>query len=256
MGNAKKSVVVYTANFGGKDKLLEPSNLTESIKRSVDFVSVTDSKQVNDSIYETRIIETEFEDVAKNARKVKILGFKGLMDYDIAIWHDSSIQLDASKIEELTRFASNHSLSTFKHGREDVYLEAIACIESGKDHPIRIAKQMKRFSSNGLKAHSGLYETGILVINTKLFLGSSLQQTWWNEIEHGSRRDQLSLPFAVLKSGEEVGVLTGSGHDNLYSKYIGHQYEHYLDKVENWYEKLNIVKKLAIRYIYKLRFNS
>lgn len=256
MGSSQKSVVVFTANFGGKDKLLDPLNLTESIKESVDFISISDSRQSESSVYETRIVKTEFGDVTKNARKVKILGFEGITNYEIAIWHDSSIQLDATKIEELRKFASNYSLSTFKHGREDVYLEAIACIKNGKDHPTRIARQMKRYSNNGVKAHSGLYETGILVINTKRFIESSLQQTWWNEIENGSRRDQLSLPFALLKSKQKLGILSGSGHNNPYSQYIGHEYEHYIDKAEKWHEKLNIVKKLAIRYIYKIRFNS
>ena len=254
--NSQKSVVVYTANFGAKDNLLDPKNLTKTTQNEVDFVCISDNKKAPNKVYKNIYVEPQFSDVAKNARRIKILGFKEIENYEIAIWHDSSIRLDSNAIQQLVEFAKSHTISTFKHGREDIYLEAIACIENNKDRPIRIAQQMQRYSSSGIKAHSGLFETGILVINTKRFMGSELQKIWWNEIEKCSRRDQLSLPFAAHTSNSKIGILEGSGHENPYSKYIGHQYEHYLDSGQHWFDKLNIVKKLAIRYIYKLRYNS
>ena len=256
MQASSSSVVVYTANFGGKDKLYEPSNSGALAELNVDFVCVTDNPSFESEFY--RIIEhkSKFEDVSKNARKVKILGFDGMENYDLAIWHDSSIQIDCKKIVDLIEFGQKHALSTFKHGREDVYLEAIACIENNKDRSIRIAKQMKRYQEAGVKAHSGLFETGILVLNVKQYLNSGLPEIWWNEIESGSRRDQLSLPFAQLKSGVEIGILKGSGHQNPYSKYYDHLYEHYIDSKNSWFSELKLVKKLAIRYIYKLRWKS
>ena len=248
--------VVYTANFGNKDSLQDPLN-TDSLKnQSVDFVCVSDNSDFQSDFYRLIIAKAAFPDITKNARNVKINGFEGIDEYDVAIWHDSSIQIDCAKIPELIGFAQKHALSTFKHGREDVYLEAIACIENGKDRAIRIANQMKRYQAGGVKAHSGLFETGILVLNIKEYFNSDLPKIWWNEILIGSRRDQLSLPYAKLKSGVEIGILQGSGHQNPYSKYLGHEYEHYVDSSSSWFSNLNLVKKLAIRYIYQLRYKS
>lgn len=253
---SKPSIVVYTANFGNKDSLQEPLN-TDSLKDvSVDYVCVSDNSDFQSEFYKVIIAKAVFSDITKNARNVKINGFEGIKDYDVAIWHDSSIQIDCSKIAELVSFAQKYPLSTFKHGREDVYLEAIACIENGKDRAIRIANQMKRYHLGGVKAHSGLFETGILVLNVKEYFKSDLPKTWWNEIQIGSRRDQLSLPYAQLKSSVEIGILEGSGHQNPYSKYLGHKYKHYVDKASSWFSELNLVKKLAIRYIYQLRYKS
>lgn len=248
--------VVYTANFGNKDSLQDPLNTDSLENQSVDFVCVSDNPDFQSDFYKVIASKAEFSDVTKNARNIKINGFDGIKDHDVAIWHDSSIQIDCSKIPELVGFAEKHALSTFKHGREDVYLEAIACIENGKDRAIRIANQMKRYQTGGVKGHSGLFETGILVLNVKEYFKTELPNIWWTEIQIGSRRDQLSLPYAKLKSDLEIGILEGSGHQNPYSKYLGHKYKHYVDSSSSWFSERNLVKKLAIRYIYQLRYNS
>ena len=254
--SSSQKVAVYTANFGNKDTLKSPKNLESLDSNRVDFVCVTDNASFQSDVYQNLVVESTFGDITKNARSIKINGFDGMEDYDIAIWHDSSIQMDCDKINELISYAKEFSLSTFRHGREDVYLEAIACIETNKDRPVRIAQQMKRYHQSGLKAHSGLFETGIIVLNVKKFMGSELQQAWWNEINHGSRRDQISLPYAEMVSNTKIGILEGSGHQNPYSEYIGHEYEHYIDSSNSWFSELNLLKKLAIRYIYKLRHRS
>jgi len=254
---AKTRTAVFTANFGGKDKLQPPVHFETSKLSDVDFLYFTDSDDVQIDHYQVVKQKPSYSDVAKNARKLKILGFPGMENYKYAIWHDSSIQMDCSKIIELQEFAETSMLSTFKHGREDVYLEAIACIENGKDQPLRVLKQMWRYFKAGLPAHSGLYETGILTFNVGKYLKSDLKNVWWQEIENGSRRDQLSLPFAVRKTDteNEVGILPGSGHVNPFSTYIGHEYDHYIDG-STQISRSSLLKKLAVALIYRFRFHS
>lgn len=252
MKNNPKSIVVYTAIFGNKDKPSTPINLTEAIKKTVDFVLVTDSGFRDTGCYQTRLVKPEFKDLTKNARKVKILGFDGIREYKYAIWHDSSVILDASKIEKLISYSFDNILSTFDHGNQCIYAEGRSCIENRKDSPIRIAYQLLKY---GLQLRyptkNGLYETTMIVFERKYF-NSSLRKSWWTDVQNLSRRDQLSLPVAKWKTDAKIGTLPGKGFSNEFSKYIGHQYYHYksnrlLDKFH-----LSLIDKLCLRVIFQL----
>jgi hypothetical protein len=59
---------------------------------------------------------------------------------------------------------------------------------------------MQKFRDEGFPHRSGLYFGGWLAFKigepSERFL-----RLWWNYIETGSRRDQLSMPVAVKRSG-------------------------------------------------------
>ncbi len=224
-------VVVYTAIFGNKDEAPSLFNKPEIPNYKIDFICITDNPNLQTDDYQIKVVPQKFSDVTKNARSIKINGFKGIEDYDIAIWHDSSVILDCSKLQNLVAFSNNHYLSVFKHGNDCIYAEARDCINHKKDNPLRIAFQMLYY---GLILHfplrKGVFETTMMVTNVKQFNGSALQKQWWKHVRLLSRRDQLALPVAQWKSNSAIGILKGKGFNNPYSQYRGHRYYHYKSK--------------------------
>lgn len=244
-------ILVYTAIFGNKDDAPILINKESLGKLDVHFVCVTDNPTLRSSDYEIRIVGRKFSDITKNAREVKINGLDDMKEYDVAIWHDSSVRLHCDKLSKLADFGTSHLISTFHHIRYCVYSEAIACINQKKDNPIILTWQVFRYFREGLPANFKLHETTIMVVQARSYLESTLKKVWWNEVLNGSRRDQIALPYARFKSGVEINLLahwTAKGHDNEYSTHIGHRYAHYNDsflfKISTSYVIRVICKKL------------
>lgn len=249
-------VLVYTAIFGDKDQ--GPSLINKDLLPDLDvrFVCVSDNPNLKSSDYEIIYRAQQYSDVTKNARNIKLNGIDGIEEYDVAIWHDSSVKLHGDKIQALSKFAENHMITAFHHIRYCAYSEAVACINQKKDSPWRIAAQMFRYFLAGLPANFKLHETTIMVLQVKSYFESELRTVWWNEIKNWSRRDQLSLPYARWKTGVEVGLLahwTATGFNNEYSTWVGHNHEKYEDK--NPFHKINfrIIRIICKKLIFEMR---
>lgn len=251
----KIKVVVYTAIFGDKDNLAVPLNFGFESDFKLELICVSDNKNLDSTYYKIIQSKRVYRDLAKNARNIKINGFDGIQEFDVAIWHDSSMAFDCSKINELVEFSRSHAISTFKHQESCLYREAIVCIQLRKDAPLRITKQMFRYFRAGLVANSGQFETGVVVTRVKDFGASELREKWWEEVLKGSRRDQLALGFVwyCLKEKEDIGILPGSGHDNIYTKYLGHNYDYYLFNGIQLNFNSKLLRKLCIVLLCAMR---
>jgi hypothetical protein len=244
-------ILVYTAIFGNKDDAPKLINKYLLPNLELAFICFTDNPLLRSEDYEVRLIDTQYDDITKNARDIKINGFPGIESFDIAIWHDSSVQLHCDKLQKLVEMGRKHMISAFHHIRYCVYSEAIACINQKKDNPIKLTWQIYRYFKEGLPANYRLHETTIMVIQVEPYVESLFRKIWWNEILKYSRRDQISLPYARYKTGVEVNLLahwTAKGHDNEFSTYVGHRYHHYNDSwffaLSTWYPVRVLCKKL------------
>lgn len=243
--------VVYTAIFGDKDEPPTLQNYIHTDLSDFDFICFTDNPSLQSDFYKVIKVKRIFSDVTKNARFYKICGHQELTKYGTAIWHDSSVILDATKIAELASFSSRFALSTFKHGHICIYPEARQCIEMGKDSPVRIALQVLYYGLIlNYPLRNGVYETTIMVKNQQNFNGSLLQKKWWQHLRYLSRRDQLSLPVARWISNQEIGILQGKGFDNPYSSYRGHRYYHYLTSNPFWRINNSLLRKIGVWVTY------
>jgi hypothetical protein len=250
-------IVVFTAIFGGKDeapKLVNKDKLPTGLK--IDFRCVTDNPELKSEDYQIEVAKQKYADVTKNARDIKLNGFKGIEKYNVAIWHDSSVQLHCDKISDLAKFADNHIISVFHHVRYCAYLEAVACITQNKDSALRIAAQMYRYFREGFPSNYKLHETTIMVLDVANYYKSELRKVWWDEILHRSRRDQLSFAYARWVTGVKAGLLAHwkvNRTNNEYSTWIGHKHERYYHS--NFLLKINsrIIKWICKKLIYKMR---
>jgi hypothetical protein len=80
--------------------------------------------------------------------------------------------------------------------RNCTYKEAAACMRSNRDDPEVIARHMEKYRAEGLPANAGMVQTGIIgrrnTVGVKEF-----ERLWWEEIQNGSQRDQLSWNYVL-----------------------------------------------------------
>ncbi len=245
-------IAVYTSVFGGKGELQSPSNLS-SLESNVDFFCITDNEDLKSDLYQISIVNPEFKDVAKNARKVKICGFPGIEKYDLAVWHDISIKLDLAQFNKLIADSKAKTISVFHHNRYCLYLEAVSIVRQKKDHALRILVQVARYFLEGYPSNNRLNETGIMVTVPSEYFGSALQTVWWKEVENWSRRDQISLVYSAWKANVTINLLDGGGHLNPYSEFIGHSYGHYIDTNPLRFFNNRIIRIGVAKLLYEMR---
>ena len=249
-------IAIYTAIFGGKDKLRSPIDHLEN--DNWDYFLFTDDREIRSDIYQIHLRHPIYNDVAKNARYFKILGDPILNNYDIVLWHDANIQLVHSEIDRLLQYAKNNFISTFTHPHRDCfYSEAMTCIRTNKDFSLRILKQAFIYFLKGMPAKEGMYSTGILIKNFT-YLQKDVLAFWWKETLNHSRRDQLSFAYVVYRHKLDVKVIDENIFDNAYSVYHEHNYLNYLEKSKimtyNYYvfKKFSFYSVKVMRKLYKL----
>lgn len=246
-------ILIYTAIFGDKDSVPQVLNYRTDSGLDIDFICLTDNALLKSDLYEMIVVSRQFTDLAKNARYYKLNGPTTILNYDVAIWHDSSIWLDFQKLPELTEFAAQNMVSVFHHKRYCLYREAIACLDNGKDSALKILFQTFRYYWAGVPALNKLHETGIMVSDVRRFFGSELQTVWWNEVKNWTRRDQLALTYARWKTHTEVGLLegeTGEGANNRFSIWKGHQKP---DHINQGILNSGFIRKVSKKLILEMR---
>jgi len=245
-------IAVYTAIFGDKD-ILNPV-LNFNVDDNIDYFLITDNFQGNVDNYKIILKKAIYDDVTKNARFYKVIGLDFFKNYDFVIWHDANLQILHNEMLNLVNFAKHKPIAFFKHSeRNCIYDEAIRCIELKKDYPLVIFRQVLVYFFRGLKNELGLYDTSLFVKNVKL-INDSFLKLWWREIRYRSRRDQISLPYALKKFNINPGIIQGHRTENRYSLFYDHKHRNYLFLSTGKPKRFSIkLKKIAIHLIIMIK---
>jgi GT2 family glycosyltransferase len=86
--------------------------------------------------------------------------------------------------------------------RTSIYEEADACVRHWKDDIKIMRTQVSRYRGLGF-VHDDLIESGLMMFNLQEPRTRPFLDGWWTEIEHYSKRDQLSVNFALKQAGIE-----------------------------------------------------
>ncbi len=187
-------VAVFMAITGGYDGL----KYHEHLLPGADYFLFGENEFEAPYVYEYRKIEHFDEDPTRIARYVKTHAHTLLGDYEVAIWVDGNIIIreDISSIIEAFQKSSN-ILAAIPHPiRSDVYAEASECIARGKDENNIIEQQMLRYKDEGFKTEA-LIESNFIMFKPQDERSKAFLDKWWSEIETNSKRDQLSLNYAL-----------------------------------------------------------
>lgn len=204
--------VVYTAITGGKDVLRDP----EVVMPGVDYVCFSDAPATS-SIWRVAPLDRDDLDVVRRSRYPKLLPHIFLQPYAWSLWVDANFAIGdlTPLLDQRRRFGA------FRHPKRTcVYEEGEACISLAKDDPAVIRKQLARYRQAGLPAGQGLAYGGVLFRCHRDLEVKEVMRAWWRELVRGSRRDQISLPYVLWKTGFKVdyffdGEMTYRDFDGL-----------------------------------------
>jgi hypothetical protein len=200
------NIVVYTAISDSKDTLKWGQN-TEG---NVDFIAYLDGP-VESDVWDTRTIDKVDRDPNRNAKQYKILPHKFFPDYEYSLWIDGSIELVVPVQTLIDKYLKDANWAQFKHpGRDCAYEEAVTCINLKKDDELIISEQMARYHEEGLPDHAGLNECTILLRRHNEADVIAFDEMWWEEIDKGSKRDQLSYSYCLWKTKLQMNLMPGT----------------------------------------------
>ncbi len=201
-------IVVYTAIFGGKDDLHEPT----VVPLNCEFTCFSDRKMDSDT-WNIVLERPQSDDPCRAAKMYKILPHR-FFTCNRSVWLDGAFQLTGD-VNDL--FAnSTHDFAVFQHeSRDCIYDEARACIALYKDDPSRITHQVERYRQDGYPENNGLVTCGVL-FRTHTQPAEELNELWWSEIVSESRRDQLSFNYVAWKTNLQYSVIPGIIWHNTY----------------------------------------
>ena len=215
-------LVVYTAIMGSNgDKLRPPLNIPDSC--DADFVCFSD--HIKQPVGRWRIVKPVWSHPTcsrRTARYHKVNPHTVFPTAECSIWLDGSEQLLEPPEGLIERYLSTRDFAAFKHPqRRTVSKEVVACVRLKKDKSNTLAKQLNRYIKEGFKDKTGLFETGMLV-RRHTDKVRQISELWWEEIEKGSFRDQVSLPYVLDKLDTRINHIAGRGFNCPHLKYWPH----------------------------------
>ena len=199
----KKDITVLTSITGGKDTLKPQPEY-----KGVEYVAFCDT-DIKDSQWKTRKACDKFKEPVMNAKIHKILAHK-YVDTPYIVWIDGSITLKKDP-RSLIKLMGDKDFAFFKHpGRDDLFEEAVVCVEMNKGNVSEIAEQVKEYAKMEFPEHAGLVELTCFIRKNTPKANKAFER-WWVEVCRYSSRDQISHPVAF--KGEKWATIPGSIED-------------------------------------------
>ena len=206
---AHPRIVIYTVINDRYDSL----KLPEKIAPQFEYIVFSDRPISGGGIWQVRPILCHYEDPARATRFVKLHPHQLLSEFDIAIYMDSNLMLLGDISDLLEKFIKSKTpIGGIKHPyRTSVYEEIEACILLNKDDQGVMQKQIDRYRSEQFQDEF-LLESNFHIFDLKNSRTHIFLNNWWNELENGSRRDQLSFNYALKKTGVNFCSLLDDGY--------------------------------------------
>ena len=218
-------IAVYSCITNEYDTILEPIY----DEPGIDYFLFTDEEVLNGSKWKkidiTKFKEyTELTPVQLN-RKIKMLPFQYLPDYDYSIYIDGNIKIFAP-LSPLIEEMGNHAFGVHYHRTRDcIYDELVQVLYSKKAERAMAEQQIAVYKKEGFPHHFGLYENPILIRKHNDEGVRNLMEAWWEEYTRYSTRDQLSLPYVIWKTGYDRGkihIISKNLEENPRFKRVAH----------------------------------
>ena len=151
-------------------------------------------------------------DPARASRRSKLMPHRFFPDADWSIWLDNKSRLlrDPAGIVAALKAQSDTEFFAYPHFRRDcVYDEGQVVREMGLDDHRIVLERMRTYGAEGMPRHFGLIE-GHFIVRRHSPAVADFGEEWFDHVRRYSRRDQLSFPYLVWKTGfryELIAVL-------------------------------------------------
>ena len=220
----ENKIVVYTAIFNNYDNLKDPL----IVDNNVDYVCFTDCEDVVSDIWKVIKIKELHRDSRRTARLIKILGHKIFNKHQINIWIDGSFLIKGS-IKDFVKKFYNDSISCFAHHQRNCAYKEIEA-SSFKDDFKLLKLQSQDYKKDGLPKNFGLIASGVLLRNNLDKKVSKLMDSWADQIELYSSRDQVSFSYCTWKLQEKYFLIPMNIYKNEFFEINTHSHFFFFNK--------------------------
>lgn len=206
-------IAVVTSLFGGGLELVDPDYAAAAAQ----FVAFTDDPAIASRWWSVKVVPRDLATTPRRqAKRYKVLAHESFPHAEYALWIDSDVSLAVDPRYLVERYLSDSDVALFPHPwRDCIYDEAEVCAAQRLDAPERIRRQIERYRREGYPPHSGLHACRI-VLRRQTARVRALNEAWWEEIERGSVRDQLSFDYVCWRLGIRPRVLPGTAYENAF----------------------------------------
>ncbi|MCX5994136.1 MAG: DUF616 domain-containing protein [Chloroflexi bacterium] len=209
-------LTVYTAIVGGRDRLRPPV-----VRRpDVHYVAFMDG-QASVEGWDIRQAETRFGDPVVDAKAHKVWPHVYL-DAALTLWVDGTHLPTEAFVDAVPSLLATGDIALFAHPwRDCLYAEGAVCRDALLDIPERIQLQLADYAALGFPLHQGLYAGGV-ILRRDSHANRQLSRLWWQQIRRYSKRDQISLPFALRRLKVSPVVIPGHVYRSRWFDYQPH----------------------------------
>lgn len=207
--NKSPKVVIYTAIYGKYNTLTLP----DILELDIDYVCFTDSSVNSFNVWNIRTSPYFHPDPTRMARYVKTHPGSLLSDYDVAVWIDANIIIRGRIRNYLNIIEQDDfEIAFIAHPlRRCVYEEAEACKSLNKDDENIINRQMSYYKKRNFPENFGMTETNFFITKINNSKIQMFFDIWWDMINNYSKRDQLSVGWAILHSKIKTSLVMPEG---------------------------------------------
>ena len=215
-----KKYVVYTANIGNYDNIVQPQVLHDEF----DFILFTDAiKESKIGVWETKNADYSHHDKTRISRWLKTHPEKLVNNYVFSIWIDSNIQIKSIDfyLRAIELYQNGEVISSMWHNERDcIYDEAAVVAYDNLDSEKNILDWEHKLLKEKYPQHHGLFETNVLYRNHHDSKICQFDDLWWSAIDSFSRRDQLSFNYALWKLGINCPYYLSLGENTRNSEHV------------------------------------
>jgi hypothetical protein len=212
-------LVVYTALVGPKEQLNNPLDGLPAGATSdldLDFVCVTDNRALRSDVWRFVYLPTGHLPPEKLSRRPKALPHDYFADAEYSLYIDNTVTL--RRLPQASDLVTEgpYLFRAFRHAtRSTLQQEADAVAMLGYDDISTICAQLDFYASRvALDDITPLTTATVLLRSHHHETVRRFGTLWWESLLAFSKRDQLSIDFALQQAGAQIDYLPGATHDS------------------------------------------
>ncbi len=207
------NVIVYTANFGGKDVFKEPKVVAEGVR----YVYYTDQYFQSDTWEVHRMSSVLNSTILSKWYKMHP---HELFPGETTLWMDAN--LISIKDPTALTGCENMLVETHLH-RCCAYQEAEYCIRKKKGDKEDLLRQMADYRRLEYPRGYGLF-TNRVIVRQPTEAAIEVNKLWWKHIVGYSTRDQVSLPYVLRDLSLSIDTIDHQEMKTYFLKKGGHRF--------------------------------
>jgi len=220
--------VVYTAVFGGYDRIEEPL----FVNPNLEYYAFTDADIPSDSVWKkfdiSQFPQLNGLDSYHLAKYIKMFPYEFFPNYAFSIWIDGNVNLIADTYP-IAIAGKGSAMATFANPLHDcIYTEARYMVFQGRVSREGARLQTEAYREAGFPEHYGMREFSIIYRDHSCKECYEMMKEWWEHVNKFTMRDQFSLPFILWKNGKSIDYIKCLGQNwrwNPRFKQVEHHYQ-------------------------------